>query len=164
MGELVARYRAMVYSLCYRMLGQREDAEDITQETFVRVLNNLERWDPTRKFEPWLLTIAGNRCRTSLAKKRRRPNSYSLDYPLPDHRADCERTNLLAEEVNLVLSSVRVEYRRAFLLFHEDEKSYQEISDELQVPLGTVKTWVHRVRRELINALRKRGAIGGGDQ
>ena len=162
MGELVERYRAMVYGLCYRMLGQREDAEDVTQETFFRVLNNLDRWDPTRKFEPWLLTIAGNRCRTSLAKRRRHPATHSLDYPLADHRGESAAATQLAEEVALVLAEVRDDYRRAFMLFHRDELSYQEISEKMNVPLGTVKTWVHRARQELIGQLRQRGAIAGG--
>ena len=64
MIDLVNRFRGQVFGLCYRMLGQRQDAEDAAQETFVRVLKNLHRWDPARPFEPWLLTIAGNRCRT----------------------------------------------------------------------------------------------------
>ena len=79
-GELVNRFQGQVFGLCYRMLGQREDAEDATQETFVRVVNNLQRWDPARAFEPWLLTIAGNRCRTKLAKRKRRPSEMTLNY------------------------------------------------------------------------------------
>ena len=76
-SDLIDRLRGRVYGLCYRMLGQREDAEDATQETFLRVARNLHRWDPTRSFEPWLLTIAGNRCRTRLAKLTRRPKEFS---------------------------------------------------------------------------------------
>src|SRR3954468_21863612 len=70
---LVERFQGQVFGLCYRMLGQRQDAEDAAQETFVRVLKNLHRWDQAREFQPWLLAIAGNRCRTALAARRRRP-------------------------------------------------------------------------------------------
>ena len=73
MIELVDQYRSRVFGLCYRMLGQRQDAEDMTQETFIRALKSLSRWDPERDFEPWLLAIAGNRCRTALATRRRKP-------------------------------------------------------------------------------------------
>ena len=66
MYDLVARFKGQVFGLCYRMLGHRQDAEDVAQETFVRVLKNLHRWDQQRDFEPWLLAIAGNRCRTAL--------------------------------------------------------------------------------------------------
>ena len=70
------------------MLGQREDAEDATQETFVRVAKNLHRWDPERKFEPWLLTIAGNRCRTRLSKRKRRPAHFPLEVPIADNSVE----------------------------------------------------------------------------
>ena len=73
MLALVERFQGQVFGLCYRMLGQRQDAEDAAQETFVRVLKNLHRWDQGRDFQPWLLAIAGNRCRTALAARRRRP-------------------------------------------------------------------------------------------
>lgn len=159
-GELVQRFRGQVYGLCFRMLGQREDAEDATQETFLRVVRNLHRWDPTRAFEPWLLTIAGNRCRTRLAKRMRRPGTLSLDYPVEDQSVELARAKLLNEEVDLALKHVREEYRQAFLLFHKREMCYAEIAETLDVPLGTVKTWVHRARRELIVRLRTRGVIG----
>ena len=159
-GDLVDRFRGQVYGLCFRMLGQREDAEDATQETFVRVVRNLHRWDPTRAFEPWLLTIAGNRCRTRLAKRMRRPGTLTLDYPVEDQSVELARAELLAEEIELALKHVRQEYRQAFLLFHKQEMCYAEIAQTLDVPLGTVKTWVHRARRELIVRLRTRGVIG----
>src|SRR5437773_9623310 len=75
MLALVERFRGQVFGLCYRMLGQRQDAEDAAQETFVRVLKNLHRWDSARASQPWLLAIAGNRCRTALAARRKRPAS-----------------------------------------------------------------------------------------
>src|SRR5687768_16184080 len=78
MLALVERFRGQVFGLCYRMLGQRQDAEDAAQETFVRVLKNLHRWDPARDFEPWLLAIAGNRCRTALSSRKRRPAGGDL--------------------------------------------------------------------------------------
>lgn len=159
MIELVDRYRNQVFGLCYRMLGQRQDAEDMAQETFVRVLKNLASWDPQRDFEPWLLAIAGNRCRTALAKRLRRPTMQTLSEPLPDKAPDLQAARHLAEEVNLALAKLREEYRRAFVLFHEHQQSYAEIAHTLGCPLGTVKTWVHRARQELIEQLRERGIV-----
>jgi RNA polymerase sigma-70 factor, ECF subfamily len=159
MLALVDRFRGQVFGLCYRMLGQRQDAEDAAQETFVRVLKNLHRWDATREFEPWLLAIAGNRCRTALAARKRRPTAERTVELLADDAPDERAARQLAEEVHLALSVVRAEYRQAFLMFHDHELSYAEIANALEVPLGTVKTWVHRARRELIEALRARGAI-----
>jgi RNA polymerase sigma-70 factor, ECF subfamily len=159
MLALVERFRGQVFGLCYRMLGQRQDAEDAAQETFVRVLKNLHRWDQARDFEPWLFAIAGNRCRTALSARKRRPMSEAILDIIPDKEPDHRPAQQLAEEVQLALATLRDEYRQAFVLFHEQELSYADIAAAMEVPLGTIKTWVHRARRELIEYLRKRGAI-----
>lgn len=159
MLELVGRFQGQVFGLCYRMLGQREDAEDAAQETFIRVLKNLHRWDSERDFEPWLLAIAGNRCRTALAKRCRRPTGQPLADQLPDHSPDIQIARNLAEEVNLALQRLRADYRQAFVLFSDHELGYAEIAETMDCPVGTVKTWVHRARRELIGILRERGVL-----
>ena len=160
LAELIDRFRGQVYGLCYRMLRQREDAEDATQETFFRVAKNLHRWDSSRAFEPWLLTIAGNRCRTLLSKRKRRPNVLSLEFPVEDENSRERRAAvLLAEEIELALSCIRAEYRQAFELFHHQQLEYSEIAEKLGVPLGTVKTWVHRARREIVLKLQNRGVV-----
>ena len=160
MLELVRRFQGPVFGLCYRMLGRREDAEDAAQETFIRVLRSLSRWDENRDFEPWLLAIAGNRCRTALANRRRKPAPDSLDDapPIPADEPALGESHL-AEEVTRLLEQVRPEYREAFVLFHEHEKNYGEIAEIMSVPLGTIKTWVHRARRDLIDHLQQRGAV-----
>jgi RNA polymerase sigma-70 factor, ECF subfamily len=160
MLALVGRYQNQVFGLCYRMLGQRQDAEDMAQETFVRALRSLRQWDAQREFLPWLLAIAGNRCRTCLAQRMRRPGSTPLVEHLPDRRTDGKPARHLAEEVQRALTRLRKEYRLAFMLFHQEELSYAEIGAALKCPLGTVKTWVHRARRELVETLRKREAVG----
>jgi RNA polymerase sigma-70 factor (ECF subfamily) len=159
MLALVERFRGQVFGLCYRMLGQRQDAEDAAQETFVRVLKNLHRWDQARDFEPWLFAIAGNRCRTALSARKLRPTVEAVLDIIPDKEPDQRPAQQLAEEVQLALATLRDEYRQAFVLFHEQELSYADIAAAMEVPLGTIKTWVHRARRELIEYLRKRGAI-----
>jgi RNA polymerase sigma-70 factor (ECF subfamily) len=164
MLSLVERFRGQVFGLCYRMLGQRQDAEDAAQETFVRVLKNLHRWDPTRDFEPWLFAIAGNRCRTALATRKRRPAAEAMVELIADKEPDHRGAQHLAEELQLALARLRDEYRQAFVLFHQQELSYADIAAAMQVPLGTIKTWVHRARRELIEHLRQRGAIAPEDE
>jgi RNA polymerase sigma-70 factor, ECF subfamily len=158
-AALVKRFERPVFALCFRMLGQREDAEDVAQESLVRALRSLRNWDSSRDFVPWLLAIAGNRCRTLLSARARRPRpSGEIEHiedpaPAPEHARD------LGEEVERALAGLRLEYRQAFLLFHEQEMSYIEIAETMDCPLGTVKTWVHRARRELIEQLRARDVL-----
>ncbi len=157
--ELVSRFQGSVFGLCYRMVEHRQDAEDMAQETFARALRSLRHWDREREFLPWLLAIAGNRCRTLLAARRRRPSPAPLPDSLPDTTPDEEPARRLAEELQSALGSVREPYRRAFLLFHERKLSYAEIGEILERPVGTIKTWVHRARRELLARMSPRGIM-----
>jgi RNA polymerase sigma-70 factor (ECF subfamily) len=157
--DLVQRFQGPVFGFCMSMLRQRQDAEDCTQETLIRVLKNLHRWDSTRKFEPWLFTIAGNRCRTRLARRGRQPVVHSLDVPVADDWELRRDAALLSEEVDLALEGLRSEYREVFTRFHRCQMSYEEISEAMGIPLGTVKTWVHRARRDIVARLLKRGVV-----
>lgn len=89
----------------------------------------------------------------------RRPVVTSLVDQLPDKPLGLEDEQNLAEEVELAMGGLRAEYRRVFLLFHQQQLSYQEISEVLGCPLGTVKTWVHRARREIVEQLTERGVV-----
>lgn len=155
MSELVTQFHPLVFSMCLKMLGQRQDAEEVTQETFFRVIKNLDRWDVNRKFEPWLLTIAGNRCRTKLSQKHRKNPMKTLDFPVQDAKVDLEQGQIL-EEVNLALTDLRDEYREVFQRFHFLQESYEEISRAMNIPQGTVKTWCHRARRDIVQILARR--------
>lgn len=159
MVELVDMFRGQVFGLCYRMLRHRQDAEDVAQESFVRALRSLKSWDQKREFLPWLLAIAANRCRTLLATRMRQPTMTSLIEQLSDNALEVAEAQNLAEEVELALTALRPEYREAFRLFHQVELSYVEIAETMNCPLGTVKTWVHRARRELVSMLKHRGVL-----
>lgn len=158
-ADLVGRYQGEVFGLCYRMLRHRQDAEDMAQESFVRALRSLSSWDPERDFKPWLLAIAGNRCRSLLAVRTRRPRPTDVVDDLPDKTPDPRPAQQLAEEVELALGRLRDDHRLAFLMFHEHHFSYAQIAEALACPLGTVKTWVHRARRELADSLYERGVV-----
>lgn len=159
MAALVDHFSGQVFGLCYRMLGNRQDAEDIAQETFVRVFRSLHQFDIDRDFRPWLLAIAGNRCRSLMTSRRRVPLPTDLVDDLVDEGAEVQGIRALTEEVDLALTTLRDEYRTAFLLFHQHELSYAEISATLDCPVGTVKTWIHRARQELARQLRSRGVV-----
>ncbi len=155
MRALVEQFQGMVFGLCYRMLGHREDAEDVAQDVFLRVFRSLHRWDSARPLKPWLLTIAANRCRTALATRSRRPvPAEFVDLAADNARADDKD---LAEEVQRALENLREEYRTCFVLFHQQELSIAEIGEIMGSPQGTVKTWLHRARRDLAEQLKRRG-------
>ncbi|MBI3469654.1 MAG: RNA polymerase sigma factor [Planctomycetes bacterium] len=155
---LVETYQGPVYGLCFRMVRHREDAEDITQEVMLRAIRHLKHWDRRRPLRPWILTIAANRCRTHLSKQSRQPVptdqlAQVADEHGPEHDPD------LAAELQLAIAALRPEYRLVVSLFHEQELPYEEISEVIGRPVGTVKTWLHRARAELARLLAKRPGL-----
>jgi RNA polymerase sigma-70 factor (ECF subfamily) len=159
MRTLVDRYRDRVIGLCYRMVGQWQDAEDVAQETFLRALRHLRQWDRSRDFEPWLFAIAGNRCRTFLSRRARRPVMQTLVHDLLVPTTRLQHANDFSEELGVALSNIRLEHQQAFLLFHQHQLSYEDIAAALNRPTGTVKTWVRRARRHLLKVLSERQTI-----
>jgi RNA polymerase sigma-70 factor (ECF subfamily) len=161
-GNLVERYQAEVFGVCVRLLHHRHDAEDVTQEVFLRVFRSLRTWDPSRPLRPWVLGIAVNRCRTWLSQRARRPEPVDyLQDTLPGRPTDDTAELLL--EIQLAVDALRMEYRTVFVLFHEQGRPYEEIAAALGRPVGTVKTWLHRARLEVLEHLRRRGMVAGDE-
>lgn len=156
--SLVDRYQNAVFGLCFRMLGQREDAEDVSQDTFLRVFRSLKSWDRQRSFKPWLLAIAANRCRTFMEKRSRFPVASSDAVANLAEGKSAESSGIV-EEMQIALSQLREDYRSCFVLFHEHEMSCAQIGEILGCPEGTVKTWLHRARKELAERLQRRGVV-----
>lgn len=156
----VSRFQQLVFSLCLQMMRHRQDAEDVTQESLVRAVRHLASWDQSRAIEPWLLGIAANRCRTALGRRNRQPvNSDGFPEPsVNGHTA----SDGIGEEVQRAVNGLRDDYRQCFTLFHVQQLSVQEISDLMHVPVGTVKTWLHRARKILAEQLTQRGVSATG--
>ncbi|WP_182868942.1 RNA polymerase sigma factor [Rhodopirellula sp. JC639] len=156
---LVDRYHDFVFRICFAILRHRQDAEDATQDTFSRVARYLDRWDPRRPIQPWLATVAGNRSRSHLARRKvyaplsaaAEPQSLATRQ---NHAADAMR-----EEIVLALGNLPERQRIAFECFHEHAMSYAQISGQMRCPIGTVKTLVHRARLSLIEQLRQREVV-----
>lgn len=167
--ELVERYQRPVFSLIYRMVRDRELAEDLSQETFVKVLNALSTYRPEFKFSSWVFKIANNVAIDQL--RRRELDTLSLEgSPHATTPEMIEATALelgeaaesaldevanreLGGEIERAIAKLRPEYRSCILLRHVEGRPYEEIAEILDLPLGTVKTYIHRARHELRNTL-----------
>jgi RNA polymerase sigma-70 factor (ECF subfamily) len=167
--ELVRRYERPVFSLIYRMVRDRELAEDLAQDTFVKVLNHIDRYRPEFKFSSWLFKIANNVAIDHL--RRRQVDTISLDGSPHAMTADAVQATSfevadqqesaldeleareLGSAIERAIARLRPEYRSCIMLRHVEGRSYEEIAATLDLPLGTVKTYIHRARHELRQAL-----------
>lgn len=167
--ELLNRYERPVFSLIYRMVRDRSLAEDLAQEAFIRAFNAIGSYNPGYKFSSWMFKIAHNLTIDHLRKRRLdtisihgSPNAVtpdeqartSLVLESSEERPDAYVENLeLGSQIETAIGRLRPEYRAVTLLRHVEGYSYQEIADILEIPLGTVKTYIHRARLELKAAL-----------
>jgi RNA polymerase sigma-70 factor (ECF subfamily) len=151
---LVEAYQRPVYNLCYRMLGNARDAEDAAQESFLRAFKAIRRYDPTRKFSTWLLTIASNYCIDQ--HRRRKLPTFSYDsLPVPDIPAKTigmEKRAIHIEDqetVTSLLDVLKSKDRSVVIMRYWYDYSYEEIAQSLSLSISAVKSRLHRARREL---------------
>ncbi|AZV61764.1 RNA polymerase sigma factor SigW [Peribacillus castrilensis] len=165
-GEIVEIYKDKVFQICFRMLGNRQEAEDLAQEAFVRAYVNIRSFNITMKFSTWLYRIATNLCIDRLRKKK-------PDYYLDAEVAGTEGLNMysqiasdmakpeeevesleLQETIQVEIMKLPEKYRSVIVLKYIEELSLKEISEILDLPVGTVKTRIHRGREALRKQLR----------
>lgn len=168
--ELTLRHRKAVYLLGLQLLGDPEDAMDATQETFLRFIGSLERFDPGRPVRPWLYAILRNRVRD--LRRRRRVRKWEplegddgrwrpeLVDPSADPRRRARRSEL-RERVWRALATLSVQHREIVVLRDYQDLSYEEIAGVLGIPKGTVMSRLHRARKHLASALRPSGQTEG---
>ena len=167
--ELIRRYERPVFALLFRMVRDRELAEDLSQETFIKALNAIESYRPEFKFSSWIFKIGNNAAIDHL--RRRELDTLSLDgSPHAETPEAMQATALqigarqespldtveakeLGSEIEAAIGLLRPEYRSCILLRHVEGRAYEEIAEILDLPLGTVKTYIHRARNELRLAL-----------
>ncbi|HEX7180953.1 MAG TPA: sigma-70 family RNA polymerase sigma factor [Thermoanaerobaculia bacterium] len=170
--ELVVRFERPVYSLVVRMVQDAGTAEDLAQEVFIKAFRRLDTYDPERKLSSWLFKIAHNTTIDFL--RRHAPETVPLEAEKEDDRgslsavlsdessenpaAAAERRDM-GRALERAISRLRTEYREAVVLFYLEGASYQDICEATGLPLGTVKTNLHRARKELAQEM---AALGWG--
>jgi RNA polymerase sigma-70 factor (ECF subfamily) len=174
-AELVDRYHGEVYYLALRQLRQREDAEDLAQEAFLRAYRALAQYDPTRPFGAWLYAITARLCIDAHRRRRVRPVSLTRpeegtaaeerEWEIPDKtegpEAQAERRDE-AIRLSVLVDRLPPDYRLAILLRHSQDLSYDEIAAATGVPLGTVKARIHRARNQLRAWIEAEEGAGSG--
>ena len=167
-AEILTRYRGAIFNLCYRMTHKPEDARDLAQEVFIKVFSLLDRFDESYAFSSWLFRIATNHCIDHLRRNRLRflsidhglgPDGEEYDFQLPDSGPEPDRIlqrKEAMERLTEVIADLPPHYRAITLLRHDQQLSYEEIAEILQLPLGTVKARIHRARNMIRQMLKAR--------
>ncbi len=167
-ARLVEKHKTSVFGLCYRLVGTTDEARDAAQEAFVRAYTSIRDFDARQPFGAWVLRIARNHCIDLL--RRRRPTLTLVsegsrgEDPEPgvapepaDHFAlggeQAVQESEAQRDLDAAVAALPPRYREVIALFHVQHKSYAEIAEALNVPMGTVMTWLHRARKELKSKL-----------
>lgn len=166
--RLMSKYHKAIYHLIIRMVGNNEDVEDLTQEAFIKAFNSLSSFNDEFAFSTWLYKIATNNCIDYLRKRKLK--TFSIDRPLhaedgdqqyeiPDDSHIPDSGILQNQQTNTIQHAIEQlpeKYRVVIVMRHQEEKSYEEIAEELDLPLGTVKAHIFRAREMLYRSLRGR--------
>jgi len=168
-AELLDRYKDAIYFMLLKMVNNKSDAEDLTIEAFGKAFKNIHQYTPNYAFSTWLFKIATNNCIDFIRKKK--ANLISIDNttedqegPVSSPTAHLQSSNLDPEEqlikeqniklIQEVVGKLKPRYRKLIELRYFSEFSYEEIADELGLPIGTVKAQLFRARELLFNILK----------
>ena len=157
-GELVRLYQTSVFNACYRLLGDRLEAEDLTQETFIRAYQRLHTFDLERPFGPWIRRVAANLCFNQLQKKSPVPILLDEEFDVPEEKSPANPEAVLeqrerARGVRDALMALPPHYRMVIELRHFQGLDYAEMMAVLQLPMNTVKSHLFRARKMLAERL-----------
>ena len=161
LDELLARIRPQVRRICGRMLINPDDAEEATQDALLRVATKIDTFDGRSRFTTWLHVVASNSARSTYRSLKRRASEHGVEH-LPQ-TADPRTTSVIAGsrldllEALETLSARHAEMAQALVLRDVQELDYNEIAAQMGVPVGTVKSWVHRARQTVQPLLRVDG-------
>ena len=163
-GELVERYQDKLMRYARKFLLDPDDAKDIVQDIFIKTYENMQSFDPARRFSPWIYRIAHNEFVNALKKKSASHTVFAFDIDtLLPHLAAPETADSASLERDVRrtleghLDKVGAKYREPLILYYLEEMDYKEISDILQKPLGTVATLINRAKKQLKKTIKEKG-------
>ena len=153
-GELVRRYQTSVFNVCYRLLGERREAEDLTQEAFIRAYQRLDTFDIERSFGPWIRRVATNLCYNHLKRHRHLvlPLFEERDKLTGEYANNPENAIVqteCTEALRDAILTLPAHYRAVIELRHFQDLSYEEISETLNISISQVKSHLFRARKQL---------------
>ena len=164
-AELIRAYQRPLEAFLFRLCGQSDLAEDLAQESFVRVIRSLDRFDERFRFSTWLFTIGKRLLVNHQQKMKPLADSEVVEYRAGDARTpateveETERTQRVTQLVAVALDALVSPQREIVLLFHQQNWSVQQIAKELSMPEGTVKSHLFRARRRMLEAIELTGAV-----
>lgn len=161
---LLEKYQRPVFTICLRMVRNRDEATDLAQESFIKVFASLDRYNPAFAFSSWLFKITSNLCIDHLRK--RRIHTLAMDEPVESEKGEFTRQyespdptpdetfsrNEKMQKLDAGIAALPEHYRIMLVLRHQEDMSYEEIAESLSIPLGTVKARIHRAR-EMLRAI-----------
>jgi RNA polymerase sigma factor (sigma-70 family) len=165
---IMKKYHDQVYGLLFRMVHEKDEVEDLTQEAFIKAFQSLHNFNEEFAFSTWLYKIATNNCIDFIRKKKLQ--TFSIDKPIeskegefgfeiPDSTFEPDRSMIAGQRSKALeeaVNSLPEKYRQVILMRHTEDKDYQEIAEELDLPLGTVKAHIFRAREILYKKLKKK--------
>ena len=162
--ELVNRYRDRLMSFIYRFVNDQVAAEDIVQDTLVKLYTHKDYYRNIAKFSTWIYTIAGNLAKTELRKNKRRKvtnlsdmgsDDWEFEIPAKEDTAEEGHNEFDGEQINKAIQTLPDHFREVIILRDIQELSYEEVSNIVEVPLGTVKSRINRARLQLQEMLKE---------
>jgi len=159
--RVLERFRDKVFRLACSMLRDESQAEDLTQDIFVRIWKGLPSYQGQASVSTWIYTISRNACLTELKKRAQRP-TVSLQDPALEEVVDAlpamqtvDPEGGLGADVQTLLAQLPERYRQVITLFYFEQKAYEEVAERLAIPLGTVKTLLFRAKKQLLKIARR---------
>jgi RNA polymerase sigma factor (sigma-70 family) len=158
-ARLVDKYKGKIFAYLYRMIGQKQDAQDLAQEVFTKAYFQLGKFQQERNFSAWLYRVAANHCLDELRRRKRTVKTTGEEVELIEMETP-EEAFLQKEQKQVLLRRImdlEEEYRSVFVLRYIDQLSYKEISEALALPMTTVQMRIHRAKKKLRESLEKGG-------